>query len=175
MSAHLRKPAFSPGGVIIAAELRPALVRYFKRRGGSGTEAEDLAQDVLVRTLGHALRESAAEVKGYVFRAARNRWHDRLRRKLTHGTVVSWDEEANDVPHEQSTPERVLGRQQELNRLIQFLGELDEPVRNVILLVKLEQMKIATVAEMLGVSRSTVNKYLSQGLAYLRAREEAHS
>jgi DNA-directed RNA polymerase specialized sigma24 family protein len=40
------------------------------------------------------------------------------------------------------------------------------------MLIKLEQMKVATVAEMLGISVSAVNKHLSKGVAHLaRLRE----
>jgi DNA-directed RNA polymerase specialized sigma24 family protein len=40
------------------------------------------------------------------------------------------------------------------------------------MLIKLEQMKVATVAEMLGISVSAENKHLSKGVAHLaRLRE----
>src|SRR5688572_19958897 len=174
MSANLPRPAGTLDGASLAAEMRPALVRYFKRKSGSAEEAEDLAQDVLSQTLTHALRASAAEVRGYVFRAAANRWHDRLRRKLTRGAAVAWEEETCDSP-EQLTPERVLSAEQELNQVTKALLELDERTRNVLLLVRLEQMKIATVAQMLGISRSAVNRLLAKGLDHVRAKDEGEA
>ena len=39
--------------------------------------------------------------------------------------------------------------------------------RTVLMLIKLEQMKVATVAEMLGISASAVAKHLAKGIAQL--------
>jgi DNA-directed RNA polymerase specialized sigma24 family protein len=41
--------------------------------------------------------------------------------------------------------------------------------RTVLMLIKLEQMRIATVAEMLGISVSAVGKHLAKGIAQLAA------
>ena len=152
--------------------MRPALVRYFRRKSGNATEAEDLAQDVLVHALSQNLRSSTMEVKGYVFRAAANRWRDRLRRTLTRGSSVAWDDESFDLPREQITPERVLSAEQELSQVNEALLELDERTRHVLVLVRLEQMKVTTVAQTLGISRSAVNRLLAKGLAHVRAKDE---
>jgi len=149
------------------AQLRPALVRFF-RRGASYVEAEDLAHDVLLRCLGHHLEGTPAEIQGYVFRAARNRWHDRRRRMATHGTAVAWDDEAYDHPHEESTPESAAATEQELKSVALRLEALEVRVRLIILWVKVGNMRIDVVARRLGVSRSTVNKCLAYGLAQLR-------
>jgi DNA-directed RNA polymerase specialized sigma24 family protein len=44
--------------------------------------------------------------------------------------------------------------------------------RTVVMLIKLEQMKVATVAEMLGISTSAVGKHLAKGIAQLAALRE---
>lgn len=62
----------SPGGGVVS-EMRPALVKFFTRKTGSAVEAEDLAQDVLLRVLTHANWKSHDQAKGYIFRAAVNR------------------------------------------------------------------------------------------------------
>jgi RNA polymerase sigma factor (sigma-70 family) len=157
----------APDGPSLAAQMRPALVKYFKRKSGSAVEAEDLAQDVLVRALTHAHWTSIEEAKGYIFRAAVNRWRDRRRRRLTQGVTMAWDEGAADDSGVESPPERVLIVQEELSQLTQALEGLHVRTRTVLMLVKLEQMRIATVAEMLGISVSAVNKHLAKGLARL--------
>src|ERR1700682_327225 len=113
MSAHL-KASESPESMALVAPLRPALVKYFLRKCGNASEAEDLTQDVLVRALGKARWESAEQAKGYIFRIAVNRWHDRNRRGLTHGVAVEWDDSATFAQAEESSPERVLSNEQEL-------------------------------------------------------------
>jgi RNA polymerase sigma factor (sigma-70 family) len=168
MSAKLIPPAdASPENRAFVADMRPALVQYFKRKTGSSVEAEDLAQDVLVRALTHAHWKSPGEARGYIFRTAVNRWRDRLRRKLTQGKTVSWDEAAGEAQGVENPPERVLMVREEFAQVLQLLDGMSERTQAILMLIKLEKMKAATVAEMLGISESAVNKHLAKGLARL--------
>jgi RNA polymerase sigma-70 factor (ECF subfamily) len=154
--------------------MRPALVKYFERKCGSTEEAEDLAQDVLVRALGHVTWETPEQAKGYIFRSAVNRWRDRRRRAITHGTTVEWDEAAlgaagalESIINEGIVPERVLIVEQDLFHIATALQELSERARDVFVLVRLEGLKQTAVAETLGISVSTVEKELVRALAHL--------
>lgn len=149
------------------AQMRPALVSYFRRKTGTATESEDLAQDVLMRALSHAKWTSPAEARSYIFRMAVNRWRDLCRRRRTHGMSVAWDETTEAEAGAENPPERVLMVKEELDQLDRALRELNERTRTVLVLVKLEKLRIATVAEMLGISVSAVNKHLARGLAHL--------
>jgi RNA polymerase sigma factor (sigma-70 family) len=151
----------------VVTQLRPALVKYFKRKTGSAAEAEDLAQDVLVNALSHAMWESPAHAKGYIFRAAVNRWRDRCRRLQARGVNVEWDEAAAQEMGAQNQPERVLIAEDELKFVIQALRDLEPRTRTVLMLIKLEQMKIASVAAMLGISVRAVNRHLAKALSSL--------
>lgn len=162
-------------GPMLAAQLRPSLVHYFRRKTGNEEEANDLAQDVLLRVLAHAAWESMDQAKGYVFRAAVNRWHDRCRRLRTQGATLAWDEAVQHPDREECAPEDVFSRRQELLRLAGALDELNARTRTILVLVKLEKMRIATVADAMGISVSAVNKHLARGLAHLsrlRAMQE---
>jgi RNA polymerase sigma-70 factor (ECF subfamily) len=149
--------------------MRPALVKYFKRKTGNQAEAEDLAQDVLVRALTHARWKSPSEAKGYIFRTAVNRWRDRMRRRLTQGKTVSWEEAVSERQGVENPTERVLVVREEFVQVLQLLDAMSERTQAVLMLIKLERMKAATVAEMLGISESAVNKHLAKGLARLAA------
>lgn len=166
MSAHLTT-AQSPDSIALVAPLRPALVKYFLRKCGNGAEAEDLAQDVLVRALSKARWESAEQAKGYIFRIAVNRWRDRKRRSLTHGTVIEWDDAAAFAQAEETCPERVLSNEQELHAVAAALQQLGERTRDVFMLFRLEQLKHGQIAEMFGISVSAVEKHVSKAVAHL--------
>lgn len=156
-------------------QMRPALVKYFRRKSGCAAETEDLVQDVLTRALTHATWKSSAEARGYIFRMAVNRWRDRCRRQRTHGIVLEWDENTGGEAGEENLPERVLMAREEIALLDRALRELNERTRAVLVLVRLEKVKIATVAETLGISVSAVNKHLARGLAHLarvRSRQD---
>lgn len=152
------------------AEMRPALVRYFRRKCGNPAEAEDLAQDVLLRVLSCAGWTSTEQARGYVFRAAVNRWRDRGRRVLVRGLNVAWDEAGLAAVDEEYSPERVLIGEQELGRALSALEELSERTRDIFILVRLEQMKHAQIAGMFGISVSAVEKHLSNAHAHLARR-----
>lgn len=173
MSAHIPSSDPDPDGPGFAAQMRPALVKYFRRKTGDAVEAEDLAQDVLVRTLSHARWKSPEQAKGYIFRSAVNRWRDRCRRLRTQGVAVVWDESVQADAGSENPFERVLLAQEELARIARALDELSVRTRTVLMLIKFEQMKATTVAEMLGISVRAVNKHLARAIAHL-GRARAH-
>jgi RNA polymerase sigma-70 factor (ECF subfamily) len=154
----------------LLAQMRPALVRYFQRKCRNSAEAEDLAQDVIVRTLARTGWTSVEHAKGYLFRAAVNRWHDRERRRVTHGTEVQWSDEESFVGVEELSPERVLGVEQELQLVTAALSELGERTRDVFMLARLEQMKYGEIATTFGISVSAVEKHLARALAHVARR-----
>jgi len=151
----------------LAAQMRPALVTYFRRKTGNAAEAEDLTQDVLANAFAHAGWTSPEQAKGYIFRAAVNRWHDYLRRRRIRGTAVNLDAAAEREWGVESPPERVLSAREELQRVAQVLDSLNDRTRTVLMLIRFEHMKAATVADMLGISVSAVNKHLASALAAL--------
>jgi RNA polymerase sigma factor (sigma-70 family) len=155
----------------VVSEMRPALVKYFRRKTGNPVEAEDLAQDVLLRALTHPNWKTQDQAKGYIFRTAVNRWRDSLRRRRIRGPTIAWDEASvegfNENTRVENSPERVLIVGEELNQVVRALEGMNVRTRTVLMLIKLEQMRVATVAEMLGISASAVAKHLAKGIAQL--------
>jgi DNA-directed RNA polymerase specialized sigma24 family protein len=69
-------------------------VRFFRRRCKNLPQAEDLAQDVIVRTLGRAQWTSEDQAQGYLFRTATNLWRDQIRHtRVGGGAELNWDED----------------------------------------------------------------------------------
>jgi RNA polymerase sigma-70 factor (ECF subfamily) len=151
----------------MVAQMRPALVKYFRRKTGSAVEAEDLTQDVLIRALSHVQWTTPGALEGYVFRIAVNCWRDRGRRLKTRGPTMAFDEANLEAAGVDNPPECVLIEEEELNQLLRALEQLTARTRTVVMLIKFEQMRIASVAQVLGISVSAVNKHLARGLACL--------
>ena len=169
MSADPKSTDGPPDHASVVSEMRPALVKYFKRKTGNPVEAEDLAQDVLLRALTHSNWKTQDQAKGYIFRSAVNRWRDSLRRRRVRGGTIAWDEaeRADENTRVENSPERVLIVGEELNQVVRALEGMNVRTRTVLMLIKLEQMRVATVAEMLGISTSAVAKHLAKGIAQL--------
>ena len=163
-----RDPADGPN---MAARMRPALLRFFRRRTGNASEAEDLTQDVLVNTLAHSHWKTAEEATGYIFRAAINRLRDWQRRLKTQGRTLYCNEalleEKLAAGAAQNPLERLLIAQQELSEIDRALEGLNVRTRTVLVLIRLEQLKPAEVSQMLGISVRAVNKHVQKGLAQL--------
>lgn len=154
----------------IVTDVRPLLLQYFRRRCKNAAEAEDLTQDVLLRVLCRIRTQSEEEARGYVFRAAANRWRDRGRRLLTRGETVEWSDESLNGQSEEITPECVLLAQEEVKQVLRALDELTERTRDILILFKLERVKIADIARMFNISVSAVNKHLAKALEHLATR-----
>jgi RNA polymerase sigma factor (sigma-70 family) len=154
----------------LVAPLRPALVRYFLRKCGDSAEAEDLAQDVVERALAKGACTSVEQARGYIFRIAINRWHDRNRRKVAHGVNLEWDDTASFAQGEETSPERVLSNEQELHAVVAALQELNERTRDVFVLDRLERLKHVEIARLFGISVSAVEKHVAKALAHLARR-----
>jgi RNA polymerase sigma-70 factor (ECF subfamily) len=163
-------PSLSPAETDqFVEQMRPALVKFFWRKCRTQAEAEDLAQDVLMRALDYARHLPAGQAKGYIFRAAVNRWRDRQRRIVSRGTTVELNESLLSVD-EQSVPERLSIAEQELRLVMESLMELSERTRDVFVLVRLEQMKQTEIAAMFQISVSAVEKHLARAIAHLSMR-----
>lgn len=157
-------------GPAVVAQLRPALITYFQRRCGDIAEAEDLAQDVIVRALSHARWTSVEQAKSYIFTIALNCWRDRGRRRLSRTSVVDWNEDLVQDVAVESSPELVLANQQQLAKIAAALGELAERTRDIFVLRRLENMKHSQIADLFGISVSAVEKHFSKALAHLARR-----
>ena len=173
MSAEPKPKDFD--GAATAASYRSVLVKYFTRKCGNVTEAEDLAQDSLERVLKYAHLESVEQAKAYIFRVAVNRWHDHSRGMWRRGALVEWDDAAAFAEHEETSPERVLTGEQELHGVVAALQELGERTRDVFMLDRLEHMKHAEIAVLYGISVSSVEKHVAKAVAHLARRAQAKS
>ena len=164
-----------------AAELdrrfRAPLLAYFSKRVPSRAEAEDLTQEVFVRLLHHPDRHSGQTAEAYVFTIAANLLRDRA--KSVAGAI---DRASRDVDSlvetgqyssaliEDRDPERVLVGKEAIEDVLEALAELGERTRDVFILARLEAMQHREIAEMYGVSVSSVEKMIMKAMVHLGAR-----
>jgi RNA polymerase sigma-70 factor (ECF subfamily) len=154
--------------------MRPALFAFFQRRCRNAAEAEDLAQDVVLRALTQGEALSSARAGGYIFRIAVNRWRDRGRRLMTHGSSLPWEDAAETGLIDDRSPERVVGAEQELRNVARALGELGERTRDVLVRCRIDHSKQADIARSMGISVSSVEKHLMRALSHLAKHAETH-
>jgi RNA polymerase sigma-70 factor (ECF subfamily) len=160
------------------AALAPGLGRFVRRLIGDGQESEDVVQDTLLALYLNLNRiEPVEKLRPYVFRIARNRCYDILRREGRYEEVsIDNDDPYNmrvsfEIADERATlPEEVahwLLLQLEVREAIDSLPELQ---RQALMLYAEEELSYAEIAEVMGVNIGTVKSRLFHAKKGLRAR-----
>jgi RNA polymerase sigma factor (sigma-70 family) len=155
----------------LSERYRQPLTAYFQRRVSSRSEAEDLTQEVFLRLIKRLDVEMLENPEAFVFTTAVNLLRDRYRRGQTQRSHLA--EVGLQQPGiEELSPERVFDSRQHLESVIEALEQLDERCRDAFILHRLEGMKHAQIAELYGVSVSSVEKYIIKALAVLAERQK---
>ena len=153
----------------------PRLYRFLFFINRQHEDTEEIVQDVFLKVWDR--RESLGTVRSledYLFRMAKNRMTDLLRRNKT-GMKVIRNLQQKDLPLDSPTESAVAYR--EYHRLArEAITQLPERRRQVFLLSTDGGLSLDEIAATLGISRSAVKKHLglatTQVKAYLRQHAE---
>ena len=144
----------------------PRLRRYARALAGNRDDADDLVQDTLERAWAKSgLWRGVADMRAWLFSIMHNLHVDGVRRPKLQ--TVTMDDDTPEVPVAPTQGDRlaVLALQAALDLL---------PIeqKEIVLLVALEDMAYADVAQTLGIPIGTVMSRLSRGRERLRALME---
>nr|NUR38191.1 sigma-70 family RNA polymerase sigma factor [Sphingomonas sp.] len=153
----------------LAVRYRGALDRFFARRAARLGDTEDLTQEVFLRLAARGDGEPIDRIDGYIFQTASNVLTDRARRLAARGgdRHVCYEEEQHAI--EDFSPERVLLAREQVAMVRTVLERLPDRVRAAFVLHRFEELGYAEIARRLGVSVSSIEKYISQALKELTA------
>ncbi|MGO1070435.1 RNA polymerase sigma factor [Lysobacter sp. CA199] len=156
----------------LIARHRPTLVRYFSRHLPSSADAEDLAQETLVRVLRMPSLSGVLNVEAFLLQIAANLLRDRFRRDKSHQVLqhVSIDEMATDWPSEDPHGECVYEGGRRLQVFLAALDELPPRCRQVFLLQRYEGLTYSAIAKRLEISVSAVEKNMMRALLHFDTR-----
>lgn len=149
------------------AALLPRLRRFGLALTGSATDADDLVQNACERVLrrGEQLREQS-RLDAWIYGIMRNLWIDetRFRKVRRHDDM---DAAANVVGDD---GEQVAHGQLTLKAVRQTMASLPAEQRTVLMLVCVDGLRYAEVAEVLGIPIGTVMSRLARARQDLRDR-----
>ncbi len=159
----------------ISAAHRGTLFRYIRSIVRDPTIAEDLTQETLLRAHRKlADLEDPAKLSAWLYRIATNLCRDRFRQTASRGRTESLDQieesSADRAALADSAPRLdKLIEQSEMTACVQeYLANLADPYRAVILLHDVEGLTNPEIASMLGVSLPTVKIRIHRAREKLR-------
>lgn len=168
-----------PGDLMaVVAHYQTPLLRYVGRMlGRTDHETEDVVQETFIRLHHQVQGQGAGSIKSltpWLFRVAHNQTLDLLRKRARKQRKPQNPAEAEALaPQEMADEMDALGevlRQEARQVALRELAQLEDQQRQVLLLKVIQGMSLRQVAEVVGVSLSTVNYRLNQGLSELARR-----
>jgi len=174
-TAHPRSSVGRSGVTAAFVESGSFLKRFLARFLSRQQDIEDVAQEAYLRAYITEQRESIEQPKAFLFRVARNLALTRLSRKSRQ--ITDYIEEAGDniVAETAAACDEEVEAQQMFGIYCEAVASLPEKCRQVFLLRKVHGLSHKDIGERMGLSISSVEKYLREGIltcqAHLRDRD----
>jgi RNA polymerase sigma-70 factor (ECF subfamily) len=148
---------------------RAAVYRFVWLLTGSASQAADITQDVFIDLLSGSIKYVAARgsLCAYLCGVARFRAYRAIDTRMQ--SVDDFDglavaDEGADAP---ALPQDRLERKRSLDRLYEAIRQLPPIFRDVLILVELQEMSYADVANVVGIELGTVRSRLSRAKSKL--------
>ena len=143
------------------------LLSFFRKRTQSGSDNQDLVQQVFLRLAQSRQQGEIHNPDAYIFQTAANALRDHYRHMAVHNrylneTIATSDENAYNL-----SPERIVLAKEDLARLVDGMRQLPERTRDILILRCFEGLRIAEIAQLVHISTRSVEKRLAKALAAL--------
>lgn len=137
---------------------------YLYYRFGAENNPKDLVQEAFIKLWDNCHKITVEKAKSFLFTVATNKMINELSKKKT---VLNYArQKPKDYTHE--SPEYVMQENEYMAKLQQAIENLTEEQRVTFLLNRIEGKKHKEIAELLGISRKTVEKRIYSALDKLR-------
>lgn len=135
-------------------------------------EIDDIAQKTYLQLLQHPNPGEINNPQAYLFRTASNLALDSQRRNRTRVRHLDAEIDTDEVCSSQPGVETVIDSGLRFDHFVAALEELPEPCRHAFILNRLDGLGHAEIAERLGISKKTVQRYILKALAHCQQRLE---
>jgi RNA polymerase sigma-70 factor (ECF subfamily) len=149
---------------------RAALRKYLRKFVAGADEVDDLVQEAYVRVCALPSGQVVESPRALLFRIAHNLAVDRARQRVSHATDDVADFEPLNVSSEEAEPDEQADLRRRFESFCAVVDSLPPLCRRVFVLRKVYQLSHAEIAEVLGLSHSTIEKHVAKGLVRCRDR-----
>ncbi|MBI5259176.1 MAG: sigma-70 family RNA polymerase sigma factor [Burkholderiales bacterium] len=155
----------------LVAEHQERLYRFVLRRIGDATEAEDIAQQAFVEAaLGYAEWRGESQLSTWLYGIAMNLVRNHLSRAPQRQYRFEDEDALAELPGHGPNPEQQLTLDQQMQLLQRELADLGDDMREVLMLVSLDELSYEDAAARLDVPVGTVRSRVSRARSQLRQR-----
>jgi RNA polymerase sigma factor (sigma-70 family) len=155
---------------MLVVRTRPELLAYFVRRGLTSFEAEDLAQETLLRFVRAGYDASAEDAAPKMFRIAKNQWVDFLRAAAAGRTGAPAQSSVftDDMLDEVADPEPLIDVQivdrQALELVLRAIQTLPRKCRIAFEYSRFDGLSYSEIAAKMRITKSAVEKHISEAI-----------
>lgn len=149
---------------------RAALQKYLRKFTSGAEDVEDLVQEAYVRVCAMPAGQEVDSPRALLFRIARNLAVDRARQRFTHATDDVADFEPLNVSSTEAEPDEQVDLRLRFESFCAAVDSLPPLCRRVFVLRKVYQLSHEEIAQVLGLSHSTIEKHVAKGLVRCRDR-----
>ena len=140
----------------------------FAERQGNACIAEDITQESFLRLMQHPDLASIENPRAYLFKTVANLSknaydYEQVRMRYLPDEPIELNHVSSPLPALEST----IAAQQQLERFIAIMTLLPEPVQHAFILSKLDGLTYAEVAEALGISSKSAQRYVFKAWQHL--------
>ena len=147
---------------------RSALYRYLRKFTSAAEDIEDLVQETYVRVYALSDYQAVDSPRALLFRIAHNMAVERARRQKSQATDSVGDLERLSVYSYDVSAEEQLDARRRFESFCAAVDHLPPLCRRVFVLRKVYRLSHDEIAEVLGVSHSTIEKHVAKGLIRCR-------
>lgn len=150
------------------------LIRWLAQKLGDIETARDIAQGAYLRVLDYSRREKVDNAQALIFKTAANLAANEFRSRKRRRTYVAEPGAESDnaidlVACRNPSPEEAALSKEEVAATLAAIRALPDSVRRAFVLSRFESKTYREIAVLLGVSESSVEKYIIAALKAVRA------
>ncbi len=155
----------------------PLIYSVCVRSGLNRTDAEDVSQECVIKLLRFLPQyRGEAKLSTWIYTLCKRAVADYYRASVRREQTVDWSDPDNDTRiYDPLANASKNDDQHDADRMTQWIGELGEPVRSVMLRFYLADETVGEIAEALTLPEGTIKTHLFRGRQLLRQRLEATS
>ncbi|MFL9950521.1 RNA polymerase sigma factor [Paraburkholderia agricolaris] len=158
----------------LVREHRRRLYYFVLRRIGSAVDAEDITQEAFVEAAdAYGSWRGDSRLSTWLYGIAMNLVRNHLNRCPERRYRFESDDESLFEAHECESVENAFERKQTVNVLIEEMGGLPVEMREILMMVGVQQMSYEEISVVLGIPIGTVRSRLSRARSTLRRKLSA--